>query len=489
MPRAGRGRGGVRGSSRRKPLSGKQKKEYLKRKKAEKEERKELEVENFDEAFRALRVNPGEEDSSETNDTRKSVAQPAVRVTRAGANNFLTSLFAREDDEAVQARRDDAARPLDTAKRLRPLRAFESINVDFPKRPVWDASTTPEELEDRERGIFEAWLRDIHAKYSLRELAPFEHNLEVWRQLWRTIEKSDVILVVVDVRNPLLHFPRMLYDHIVSDHHKPVVVCLTKVDLVPDSHLEIWMEWLKKHLADFLVVTFSTKVEGVKDFGTNFRGGWLKRRRRILKKATQRDQQIVHENSRRVLHACLTTISGAQHRKLPVVGVVGHPNCGKSSLVNALIGEKVVSVSRQAGHTKHWQTFFLYKGNEAVAQLCDSPGIVFPVAWKNDSAAPRHVFECCGLYPIPQIRETFSAIRFIAEHIPLEEVYNLELDTDDFGDLWSPYAICGTFANKHGYTIEGGGPDFHRAGLEILRDTVDGLVLLAFSPPEMENNT
>ena len=30
---------------------------------------------------------------------------------------------------------------------------------------------------------------------------------------------------------------------------------------------------------------------------------------------------------------------------------------------------------------------------------------------------------------------------------------------------------------------KGGIPDRQRAGLEILRDTIDGVVLLAFSPP------
>ena len=35
-------------------------------------------------------------------------------------------------------------------------------------------------------------------------VAPFEKNLEVWRQLWRVIEKSDLIVQIVDCRNPLL---------------------------------------------------------------------------------------------------------------------------------------------------------------------------------------------------------------------------------------------------------------------------------------------
>jgi len=34
---------------------------------------------------------------------------------------------------------------------------------------------------------------------------PFEKNLDVWRQLWRVVERSDVICQIVDARNPLFY--------------------------------------------------------------------------------------------------------------------------------------------------------------------------------------------------------------------------------------------------------------------------------------------
>ena len=37
-------------------------------------------------------------------------------------------------------------------------------------------------------------------------LTPFEKNLEVWRQLWRVVERSDLIVQIVDSRNPLLFY-------------------------------------------------------------------------------------------------------------------------------------------------------------------------------------------------------------------------------------------------------------------------------------------
>ena len=57
-----------------------------------------------------------------------------------------------------------------------------------------------------------------------------------------------------------------------------------------------------------------------------------------------------------------------------MLGLIGHPNVGKSSMVNHLMGEKVVSVKATPGHTKILQTLKL---NDTTC-LCDSPGVVFP---------------------------------------------------------------------------------------------------------------
>jgi large subunit GTPase 1 len=34
-------------------------------------------------------------------------------------------------------------------------------------------------------------------------LTPYERNIQVWRQLWRVIERSQLIVQIVDARNPL----------------------------------------------------------------------------------------------------------------------------------------------------------------------------------------------------------------------------------------------------------------------------------------------
>lgn len=34
-------------------------------------------------------------------------------------------------------------------------------------------------------------------------MTPFERNLQLWRQLWRVIERSHLIVQIVDARNPM----------------------------------------------------------------------------------------------------------------------------------------------------------------------------------------------------------------------------------------------------------------------------------------------
>lgn len=45
-------------------------------------------------------------------------------------------------------------------------------------------------------------------------LTPFERNLEVWRQLWRVLERSHLIVQIVDARNPLRFRCEDLEDYI-----------------------------------------------------------------------------------------------------------------------------------------------------------------------------------------------------------------------------------------------------------------------------------
>lgn len=514
---------------RRKPVGNKKKKQQLQEQREKKREKNNATKKNNrdddgnDEGHGHQNENSGNKQSNE-NGVVENLNQLALTqsVSKTGKANQLTSVFVRIPDEVVVKRKAESTIPIDQSKRHQPLRLNDLWNLQdlgLPQRPDWTTSTTPEELHKQEEEMFKSWLENIHFKYSIEDLSPFEHNLSVWRQLWRVVERSDVLLILADVRNPTLHIPTALVNWIHEIVQKPIVIALTKIDLVDQGHVDAWLHQLKKAMKDkiYKVVTFSCKGKSV---GAD--GGVSSRKKSITARATADDRASLTRNARRVLDVCIEATntadvngsklaedSDSSSSDMPTIGIIGHPNVGKSSFVNAIVGQKVVSISRSCGHTKHLQTHLCYaepgnKDSECIAEVCDCPGLVFPLVaiTKNKSNdtdnrdgdnhnnshnvlyySPRHLFELSGLYPIPQVREAYSAIRLLTEYVPTEKYYNIKLDVDDYGEEWSPYAICGCLADKKGYsTSRGGPPDTHRAGLEILRDTVDGYVLFQFSP-------
>ena len=77
-------------------------------------------------------------------------------------------------------------------------------------------------------------------------LTPFEKNLEMWRQLWRVVERSDVVVQVLDCRNPLL-FRCPDFEQFVRevDPIKRNVLLLNKADLLSLNMRKAWADYLQ----------------------------------------------------------------------------------------------------------------------------------------------------------------------------------------------------------------------------------------------------
>ena len=85
-----------------------------------------------------------------------------------------------------------------------PLLAASSISMTgynrlkIPRRPPWSEEQSPEEIDTQERAAFLGWRRALAAVEESERLVltPFEKNLEVWRQLWRVVERSHIVVQV-----------------------------------------------------------------------------------------------------------------------------------------------------------------------------------------------------------------------------------------------------------------------------------------------------
>lgn len=371
---------------------------------------------------------------------------------------------------------------------------FESLPI--PQRPAWDKNTTAAELREREEKSFLIWRRAI-AEREERERSrleaqlndgdflapsstastPFERNLEVWRQLWRTLERSDCVFVIVDARWPDFYAPNHLLTY-VSHLGKKAVVVINKADFLKQPQRAAWAaHWASRGIA---CAFFSARREqacidgAAKGCVFNVNEDDEDRTTRLL-----RPEELLE------LGASLAAERYAADQSRPkCIGMVGYPNVGKSSCVNALRGATGhgvgarAAVSATPGKTKHLQT--LRVGEEL--ELCDCPGLVFPALVTNGAAE----LVCSGVVPLARARDPVAAARLVAMRIP-SAVFDLHYGTvltrsDVFA---SNDDLLDAYCNHRNYKAAGSGVnDRRRAATDIVRDYVDGVLLHCHPPPD-----
>ncbi|XP_069055183.1 guanine nucleotide-binding protein-like 1 [Lepisosteus oculatus] len=393
--------------------------------------------------------------------------------------------------------------------------------LDFPRRQPWDYGMSKEQVLAREERAFREYLDSVYKQYQPSELSYFEHNLETWRQLWRVLEMSDIVLLLTDIRHPVLHFPPALYDCVTREMRRSLVLVLNKIDLAPPALVVAWRHHLRARFPEVRVVCFTSYPqrpgEGLdpgavlKRRRRRRRGGWglavgpmeLLRaceditagrvdlsswRQKIQRDAvaaggSEEEEEEGEEGAVLVEHhsdVAMEMASPSQERYkdgVLTLGCVGFPNVGKSSLINGLVGRKVVSVSRTPGHTKYFQTYFL----TPTVKLCDCPGLIFP------SLVDRQQQVLAGIYPVSQIQEPYSSVGYLASRVPIPALLKLRHPSAEGGSEeppWTAWDICEAWAEKRGYkTAKAARNDVYRAANSLLRLATDGRLCLCLRPP------
>ncbi|CAG8451189.1 3742_t:CDS:10 [Ambispora leptoticha] len=471
----------------------------------------------------------------------------------------------------------DAEKERETLKR----HAANKDKLTIPRRPKWNKTTTAEQLEYQEKNAFLKWRRKLSYLQEQEEflLTPFEKNLEVWRQLWRVIERSQLIVQIVDARNPLFFRSTDLEKYVKEvDSNKKNVLLVNKADLLTDKQRQIWADYFEsqnikyiffsailaqvenfenvpaKELDDESIQKESLKTENENDESKTKvvnpeqvvsqgisttsilttdvpahkinKDNVLQASSPILEnEVSSKDDELeedidnnmehlsinqenilnVHENDislqplrdeRIRIHTTSDLISllvaeaneieGTAQTDAPqklTIGLVGYPNVGKSSTINALLGQKRVSVSSTPGKTKHFQTLQL----SSTLTLCDCPGLVFP-----NFATTNADMVCNGVLPIDQLREFTGPAALVAQRIPrkvLEAIYGITIRTkssDEGGDgVPTAEELLTAYAIARGFTKAGfGEPDESRAARYILKDYVNGRLPFCHPPPD-----
>lgn len=402
--------------------------------------------------------------------------------------------------------------------------------LTVPRRPPWDETTTPQALDQKERASLLDWRRGLAELQENDDLlmTPFERNLEVWRQLWRVIERSDLIVQIVDARNPLLFRSEDLEKYVKEvDAKKNNLLLVNKADMMTLPQREAWADYFQRvginykffsaSLAKEMNETMNIDAEPaenapvVPDNGTEgVVDGAADRLVNETEKLEVQDaeedeeddeeqwaseEDLDEETDQRTRILTVDELEALflenapnvenrdrEHPRKTTIGLVGYPNVGKSSTINALIGAKKVSVSSTPGKTKHFQTIHL--SSEVI--LCDCPGLVFP-----NFATTKAELVCNGILPIDQLREFTGPAGLVAQRIPqsfYEALYGVQVHTRPLeeGGTGIPTAeeILIAYAVARGFAKTGQGqPDESRAARYVLKDYVSGKLLFCHPPP------
>ncbi|KAG9620924.1 nuclear/nucleolar GTP-binding protein, partial [Aureobasidium melanogenum] len=165
----------------------------------------------------------------------------------------------------------------------------------------------------------------------------------IWNELYKVIDSSDVVIHVLDARDPLGTRCRSVEKYIREEApHKHLLFVLNKCDLIPTS-VALQANWVRLLGKEYPTLAFHASINN--SFG---KGSLISLLRQFS-----------------ALHSSRKQIS---------VGFIGYPNTGKSSIINTLRKKKVCNVAPIPGETKVWQYITLMKR----IYLIDCPGVVPP---------------------------------------------------------------------------------------------------------------
>ncbi|KAF5662114.1 nuclear GTPase [Fusarium circinatum] len=302
----------------------------------------------------------------------------------------------------------------------------------------------------------------------------------------QVVEQADVVLYVLDARDPEGTRSREVERQIMAAAAggKRLILVINKVDLIPPKVLRDWLIYLRRYFP-----TLPLRASGAAPNAHTF---------------NHRDL-TVQSTSATLFKALKSFAASRQLKRAVSVGVIGYPNVGKSSVINALLSRmsgkggsssKACPAGAEAGVTTSIRSVKI----DSKLTLLDSPGVVFPsssstqsaglVSLKNATEAHAHLV-LLNAVPPKQIDDPMPAVTLLLKRLSaspdlmqkLTSVYDIPAllpDRTD-GDITTDFLV--QVARKRGRLGRGGIPNLSAAAMTVVTDWRDGRIQGWVEPP------
>ncbi|KAF5569607.1 nuclear GTP-binding protein [Fusarium phyllophilum] len=302
----------------------------------------------------------------------------------------------------------------------------------------------------------------------------------------QVVEQADVVLYVLDARDPEGTRSREVERQIMAAAAggKRLILVINKVDLIPPKVLRDWLIYLRRYFP-----TLPLRASGAAPNAHTF---------------NHRDL-TVQSTSATLFKALKSFAASRQLKRAASVGVIGYPNVGKSSVINALLSRmsgkggsssKACPAGAEAGVTTSIRSVKI----DSKLTLLDSPGVVFPsssstqsaglVSLKNATEAHAHLV-LLNAVPPKQIDDPMPAVTLLLKRLSaspdlmqkLTSVYDIPAllpDRTD-GDITTDFLV--QVARKRGRLGRGGIPNLSAAAMTVVTDWRDGRIQGWVEPP------
>lgn len=261
------------------------------------------------------------------------------------------------------------------------------------------------------------------------------HMTKAKRMMQENIKLIDLVIELVDARVPISSRNPDIDE---LGKNKARLILLNKSDLAEDKWNDAWSEYFREK--GFSVVKVNSK-----------KGGGIKSINGVIQEACK--EKIERDRKRGILNRPVRAM------------VVGIPNVGKSTFINALAGKACAKTGNKPGVTKGKQWIRLNKNVE----LLDTPGILWP-RFEDQAVGLKLAFIGSIKDEILQTEELAAElVTFMNKNYPgvLESKYNVEEDTD-------PYGMIARIAESRHCLIRGNELDTEKASVLLMDDFRNG---------------